>query len=89
MWSCESLLLSPFVLAADLVLLLGSEVVLDVKCLANLLGRLALDHIGDGFAPDVKQRLDIEVVSSLLERKVSILLTRALNRIWRVFCVPR
>lgn len=81
MWGCENLLLSPFVLAADLVLLLGSEVVLDVERLANLLRGLALDHIGDGLAPDVKQRLDIEIVGSLLKRRVSIFMIRASNRI--------
>jgi hypothetical protein len=49
-----------------LVLLLGGEVVLDVKGLANLLGRLALNHVGDGLAADVEERLDVEVVGGLL-----------------------
>lgn len=60
-----SLLFSPLVLTTNLVLFLGSEVVLDVESLANLLGRLALDHVGDGLAADVQQRLDIEIVGSL------------------------
>jgi hypothetical protein len=63
---CNSLF-SPLVLTTDLVLLLGSEVVLDVEGLADLLGRLALDHVGDGLAAHVQQCLDIEVVGSLLE----------------------
>jgi hypothetical protein len=57
--------LSPFVLAADLVLLLRCEVVLDIEGLADLLGRLALDHIGDSLAADVEKSLDVEVVGSL------------------------
>jgi hypothetical protein len=56
--------LGPLVLAADLLLLLGGEVVLDVEGLANLLGGLALDHVGDGLAADVKKGLDVHVVGS-------------------------
>jgi len=66
MWECEecgrSTILGPLVLAADLVLLLRSEVVLDVERLTDLLWRLALDHVGHGLATDVKQRLDVHVV---------------------------
>lgn len=62
-WS--NLLLSPLVLAADLVLLLGSEIILDVEGLADLLRGLALDHVSDGLAADVKEGLDIQVVGSL------------------------
>jgi len=54
--------LGPLVLAADLVLLLGSEVVLDVERLADLLGRLSLDHVGDSLAADVEKSLDVHVV---------------------------
>lgn len=61
----SSLLLSPFVLTTDLVLLLGGEVVLDVECLANLLRRLALDHVRNGLATNIEKSLDIEVVGSL------------------------
>jgi hypothetical protein len=57
--------LGPLVLAADLVFLLGGEVVLDVEGLADLLGRLALDHVGDGLAADIEKGLDIEVVGGL------------------------
>lgn len=49
----SNLLLSPFILAADLIFLLGCKVILDVESLANLLGRLALDHVGDGLATNV------------------------------------
>lgn len=57
--------LSPLVLAADLVLLLRREVILDVEGLADLLWRLALDHVGDGLAADIEKSLDVEVVGSL------------------------
>ena len=56
------LLFSPLVLAANLVLLLRGEVVGDVKGLSDLFWRLALDHVGDSLASNVKQSLDVEVV---------------------------
>jgi hypothetical protein len=56
--------LGPLVLAADLVLLFGGEVVLDVECLADLFGRFTLDHIGDGLAADVEESFDVHVVGS-------------------------
>jgi hypothetical protein len=65
--------LSPLVLTADLVLLLGGEVVLDVEGLANLLGRLALNHVGDGLAADVEERLDVEVVGGQNDLKEHLL----------------
>ena len=58
-------LFGPLVLATNLVFLLGSEVVLDVEGLANLLRRLALDHVGDGLAADIEELLDVEVVGGL------------------------
>jgi len=61
----HSSILGPLVLAADLLLLLGGEVVLDVEGLADLVGGLALDHVGDRLAADVEEGLDIEVVGSL------------------------
>lgn len=60
-----NLLFSPLVFAADLILLLGGEVVLDIEGLTDFLGRFALDHVGDGLATDVKQGLNVEVVGSL------------------------
>lgn len=57
--------LSPLVLAANLFLLLGSEVVRDVERLADLLGRLALNHISDRLATDVEERFNVQVVRSL------------------------
>jgi len=56
--------LGPFVLATDLILLLGSEVVLDVEGLADLLWGLALDHVRDSLAADIEKLLDVEVVGS-------------------------
>lgn len=60
-----NLLLGPFVLTTDLVLLFGSEIVLNVEGLPDLLGRLALDHVCNGLATDVEQGLDIKVVGGL------------------------
>jgi len=60
-----NLLLGPLVLAANLLFLLRSEVVLDVESLADLLGRLALDHVCDGLASNIEKSLDIEEVGSL------------------------
>ena len=45
--------LGPLVLAADLLLLLGGEVVGDIERLPDLLGGLALDHVGDCLAAHV------------------------------------
>ena len=56
--------LGPLVLAADLVLLLRSEVVLDVESLTDLLRGLSLDHVGNSLAADVEEGLDIHVVGS-------------------------
>lgn len=57
--------LSPLVLPADLLLLLGCEVVRDVERLADILGRLALDHVGHSLATDIEKGLDIQVVGRL------------------------
>lgn len=61
----DHLLLGPFVLATNLLLLLGGKVVLYVEGLADLLGRLALDHVGNSLATHIKKWLDLEVVGSL------------------------
>ncbi len=61
----RNLLLRPLVLAPNLLLLLGGEVVRDVERFPDLLGRLALDHVGHGLAADVQQGLDIEIVGRL------------------------
>ena len=58
-------ILGPLVLAADLLLFLGSEIVGDVKGLADFLGGLALDHVCDSLASNIEKRLDIEVVRCL------------------------
>ena len=57
-----SLLLAPLVLLPDLLLLGGREVVLDVEGLPDLIGRLALDHVGHRLARHVEQALDVQVV---------------------------
>jgi hypothetical protein len=57
--------LGPLVLTADLVLLLGGEVILDVERLSDLVRRLALNHVRHGLAADVEQSLDVEVVCCL------------------------
>ena len=48
------LLLSPLVFTTNLILLLGREVVLNVKSLTDLFWRLALDHIRNRFAPHIQ-----------------------------------
>lgn len=58
-------ILSPFVFTFDLSLILGSEVVLDVEGLSNLLRGLTFDHVRHGFASDIQQGLDIEIIGSL------------------------
>ena len=84
--------LGPLVLATNLLLLFGSEVVGDVErlelrqygkigkdwyvtYLADLLGGLALNHIGNRLAADIKQGLDVQVVGSLWQN-VSTLVYR-------------
>jgi hypothetical protein len=57
--------LGPLVLAADLLLLLGGEIVLDIERLADLIRRFALDHVRDSLAADIEEGLDIKVVGSL------------------------
>ena len=59
------LLLSPLILATDLVLLLRRKIVLNVESLSNLLGGLALDHVGHGLTSNVEKSLDIEIIGSL------------------------
>ena len=61
----RNILLGPLVFTANLILLFGCEVVLDIESLANLFGGLALDHIGDSLAADVKESFDVKVVGSL------------------------
>jgi hypothetical protein len=61
----SDLLLSPFVLTANLILFFRREVVLDVKGLTDLLGGFALDHVGDSLASKVEKRLDVKIVGSL------------------------
>lgn len=50
-----------------LFLLLG-EIIGDVEGLADLVGRLALDHVGNGLAADVEQGLDVEIVGGLNDK---------------------
>lgn len=57
--------LGPLILTADLLLLLGSEVVGNVERLSDLLGGLALDHVGNGLAAHVEKGLDVKIVGGL------------------------
>ncbi len=61
-------ILGPLVLTSDLLLLLRREVVGDVERLADLLRRLALDHVGNGLAANVEKRLDVEIIRRLGNR---------------------
>jgi len=63
-------ILGPLVLPADLLLLLGCEVVCDVESLTDLLRGLALDHVGDGLATDIKQSLDVKIIGGLASKLV-------------------
>ena len=65
-------ILGPLVLTPDLLLLLGCEVVDNVECLADLFGRLALDHVGNCLAAYVKQRLDVKVIGGLYDEPSAI-----------------
>ena len=58
-------ILGPLVLATNLLLLLGGEVIGDVEGFADLFRRLALDHVGDGLAANIKKGLDVKIVGSL------------------------
>lgn len=64
----QSSILGPLVLAANLLLLLGREVVGDVERLSDLLGGLALDHVCNRFASDIEELFDVEVVGRLAKR---------------------
>lgn len=44
---------------------------MNVKGLADLLWRLALDHIRNSLAPDIKERLNIKIVGGLREALIS------------------
>jgi hypothetical protein len=63
----------PLVLSADLFLLLRSEIVGDVEGFTDLLWRLALDHVGHGFAANIKKWLDVEVVGGQNDLKEHLL----------------
>ena len=61
------LLLGPFIFTADLILLLWCEIILNVECLSDLLRRLSLDHIRDGFAANVKEGFDVKIICRLMK----------------------
>ena len=58
----DLLFLAPLILLPDLLLLVRSEVVLNVERLPDLLWGLALDHLCHGLAGDVEETLDVQVV---------------------------
>lgn len=60
-------LLGPLVLPANLLLLLGGKVVLDVEEFPDLIGGLSLNHVGDGLATDVEEGLDVQEVGGLCD----------------------
>lgn len=55
-------LLAPSVFLANLFFFSWSEVVLDVKGLADLIGSLPLDHVGDRLARDIEQTTNVQIV---------------------------
>lgn len=64
------LVFAPLVFLAHLLFLAGSEVVFDVESLADLLGGLALDHVGDSLACHIEKAFDVQVVSSLTKQRL-------------------
>jgi hypothetical protein len=70
---------SPLILTADLLLLLRGEVICDVESLSDLLGRLALDHVGDGLATNIKKRLMLAPLDNLFKNR--------LVDLWEKVCV--
>ena len=68
------LLLAPLILLPHLLFLCTGEVILDVEGLPNLLGSLALDHVGNSFAGHIQQTLDVQVIGSQDELKESSLI---------------
>jgi len=76
-WSRQGhslLLLAPLVLLAHLLLLGGRKVLLDVKGLTDLLGCLALDHVGHRLAGELQQALDVQIVGGQDELEQSALI---------------
>lgn len=51
----------------DLLFLLRREVIFNVEGLANLLGLLAFDHVGDSLTGHIKESSDVEIVSGLMK----------------------
>ena len=64
------LLESPLVLSSDLFFLFGSEIILDVERLPDLLRSLSLDHVSNCLASQIQKALDVQVVSRLQMFKV-------------------
>lgn len=55
-------LLAPGVLLTDLLQLLRRPIICDVESLSNFFWRFTRNHAGDGFATDVQQRTNVQVV---------------------------
>ena len=64
-----------------LLLFAGSEVILDVESLPNLLRSLALDHVGHRLAGHVQEALNVQIVGGENELEESSLIH--LNREFR------
>ena len=65
---------------------LRGEIIGDVECLSDFLGRLALDHVlpGDSLATNIEEGLDVEIVGSLgdtLAKTLEINICGSLTRI--------
>jgi len=68
------LLFAPFVLLADLFFLGRSEIVLDVEGFSDFVRGLAFDHVRHGFAGDIEESLDVEVIGGEDEFEQSALI---------------
>jgi hypothetical protein len=56
--------LAPFIFLSDLFFFFWGEIVLNVEGLADFFGSLSFNHVGNGLAGEVQERLDVQVVSS-------------------------
>jgi hypothetical protein len=76
-------ILSPLVLASDLFFLLRSEVICDVECFSDFLGRLSLDHVGNSLTSDVEKGFDVKVIGGLQKDISCAFRSRVTNRTYK------
>jgi len=77
-------ILSPLVLPANLLLFFWGEIIGDVEGLPDLLRRLALNHVCDGLATDIKKRLDVKIIGGLRQVRTRCAERRRTNELTRM-----